>query len=110
MLIANHACWAPLTKHPGNSLNVTPTGGFLDREGSGSKDIWSSCNFPTTKKLKQNPSGGERCDAAPPQVAELRDNNPKNMVEIGCKKWVPDASIWKGMVEDSQPQKPHKQK
>ena len=57
----------------GNSLDVTPTSGFMGREGSGSKD---------KKKLKKNPSGGERCEAAPPQVAELRYSNPQRMVEI----------------------------
>ena len=73
----------------GNSLDVTPTSGFLGREGSGLKDILSSYNSTTTKKLKQDPSGGERCNAAPPQVAELRDNNPQKMVEISYKNMSP---------------------
>ena len=73
----------------GNSLDVTPTSRFLDREGSGSKDIWSSCNSPTTKKPKQNPRWGERWNAAPPQVAELRDNNPQRMVEVSNKNMSP---------------------
>ena len=86
--------WSMLAEHhslsiQGNSLNVTPTSGFLGREGSGSKDIWSSCNSPTTTKLKQNPSGGERCNAATPQVAELRDNNPQKTVKISSKNTSP---------------------
>ena len=34
----------------GNSLNVTPQGGFLGREGSRPKDIWPNCNSQTTVK------------------------------------------------------------
>ena len=63
-----------------NSVNVTSTSGFMGREGSESKDIWFSCNSPTVRKLKRNLSGGERCNAAPPQLAELRYSNP-------YKKW-----------------------
>ena len=86
--------WSMLAEHhslsiQGKSLNITPTIGFLGREGSGLKDIWSSCNSPTTKKIKQSPSGGRRCDAALPQVAELRDSNPQKMVKISCKNMSP---------------------
>ena len=41
----------------GDTLNVTFMCGFLGREGSGLKDIWSSCNSPTIKKLKKDPMG-----------------------------------------------------
>ena len=92
----NTLCWSwtILAEHhslsvQGNSLDVTPTSGFLGREGSGLKDIWSSCNSPTIKKLKKNLSGGERCNAAPPQVAELRYSNPQRMVEISNRNMSP---------------------
>ena len=94
----NTLCWSQnmLAEHhslsiQGNSLNVTSTSGFLGRKGSGLKDIWSSCNSPTTKKPKKNPSRGERCDAAPPQVAELRYNNPQRLVKIGNRNMSPQC-------------------
>ena len=66
-----HWLWNMLAEHhslsvQGNSLDVTSICGFLGRKGSGLKDIWSSCNSPTTEKPKKNPSGGERCAAASP--------------------------------------------
>ena len=92
----NTLCWSwtMLAEHHSlsiqrNSLDVTPTSGFMGREGSGSKDIWSSCNSPTIKKLKKNPSGGERCKAAPPQIAELRYSNPQRIVEISNRNMSP---------------------
>ena len=58
----NTLCWLQtmLAEHhslsvQGNSLDVTSTSGFMGRKGSGSKDIWFSCNSPTIKKLKRIP-------------------------------------------------------
>ena len=52
-------------------------------EGSGLKDIWSSCNSPTNeKKPKQNPNGEKRCDAAPPPGNKAKKDNLQRMVKI----------------------------
>ena len=63
-------------KHPGELFRCNSTSGFLGREGSGSKDIWSSCNSPTNKKPKQNPSGEERCNAAPLPSTRAKGQQP----------------------------------
>ena len=49
--------WNMLAEHhslecPGEMSWHNSTSGFLGRKGSGSKDIWSSCNSPTNKKPK----------------------------------------------------------
>ena len=79
----NTLSWLPnmLAEHhsfkcPGELSQHNFTSGFMGREGSGSKDIWSSCNSPTNKKPKQNPSGEERCNAAPPPGARARGHQP----------------------------------
>ena len=110
LLIAKYACWAPLALVSRVTLfTCNSKSGFLGRKGSGSKGIWSSCNSPTNKKQKQNPNGGERCDAAPPPITKLRDNNSQRMVKIYSKRYESlSASFWKGMVESSQSQKWHK--
>ena len=91
MLITKHACWALLAKCPGELSQCNPHKWIPGQGREWIKGHLISCNSPTTKKLKQNPSGGERCDAAPPQVAELRDNNPQRMVEISCKNMSPQC-------------------
>ena len=63
-------------KCPGGFSQHSFTSGFMGREGSGSKDIWSSCNSPTNEKPQQNPSGEERCNAAPPPGARTRGHQP----------------------------------
>ena len=73
--------WNMLAEHhslecPGELSRHNFTSGFLGREGSGSKDIWSSCNSPTNKKPKQNPSGEERCNAAPPPGTRAKGQQP----------------------------------
>ena len=57
MLIMDYAHEHNLLSVQGDTLDVTFMYGFLGREGSGSKDIWSSCNSPTIEKLKKNPMG-----------------------------------------------------
>ena len=72
-------------KHPGELSQHNSTSGFLGRERSGPKDIWSSCNSLTNKKLKQNPSGGERCNAAPPPGSKAeRQQLTKNGKKYIC--------------------------
>ena len=61
---------------PGELPRCNSTSGFLGREWSGSKDIWFSCNSLTNKKPKQNPSGEERCTAAPPPGTKARRQQP----------------------------------
>ena len=93
----------------GNSLNVTPQVDSWVGKGVDQRTFGPAATPLPIRSPSQNPSGGERCDAAPPQVAELRDNNPQRMVKISSKDMSPrHASIWKGMVEDSQSQKQHK--
>ena len=58
---------------PGELSPFNSKSGFLGREGSGSKDIWSNCNSPTSvKKPKVNPNGGDKCKAAPPPEGKLK--------------------------------------
>ena len=60
-------------KHPGDLSQCNSKSGFCGREGSGSKDIWSNCNSPTSvKKPKVNPNGGEKREAAPPPEGKLK--------------------------------------
>ena len=72
MLVEHHSF-----KHQGGFPQCSYTSGFMGREGSGSKDIWSSCNSPTNKKPKQNPGGEEGCNAAPPPGARTSGHQPR---------------------------------
>ena len=75
----------------GNSLNVTSQVDSWVGKGVDQRTFDSVATPLTSKKPKQNPSGGERYDAAPPQVAELRDSNPQRMVKIISKNMSPQC-------------------
>ena len=74
-----------LLLHLGELCQCNSKSGFLGREGSGSKDIWSSYNHPTSvRKPKVNPNGGEKCQAAPPK-GKAKNWNPQRIVKHAVK-------------------------
>ena len=107
MLIVEYAREHCSLSIQGDTLDVTFMYGFLGREGSGSKDIWSSCNSPTIEKLKKNPMGGEVSHGSTLGSRVGMQQPVRNGRTAWQEIWVPCTSIWRGRVGGSQPPNGH---
>ena len=75
----------------GNSLNVTSQVDSWPGKGVDQRTFGPAVTPLPIRSPSRIPVEERECNAAPPQVAELRDNNPQRMVKISSKNMSPQC-------------------
>ena len=105
--LADHEICLLSTTHlsiQGNSLNITSQVDSWVGKGVDQRTFGPAATPLPIRKPSRIPVEKRGLMQLHPQLPELRDTNLQKMVKIGSKSMRPDASIWKGMVENFQPQ------
>ena len=104
--LTDHEIYLPSTTHlsiQGDSLNVASQVDSWAGRGVDQKTFGPAATPLPIRNPSRIPVERRGAMQLHPQVPELGDTNPQKIVKISSKNTRPNALIWKGMVENSQP-------